>query len=193
MGSLPSEPVRGAHIPALDAVRGIAILLVTAFRFTLAAGDPPAPHPVYRVLALGEHGVDLCFVLSGFLITGILYDAKGEPHYFRNFYMCRTLRILPLYYGVLFLAFVVLPLAPSPAGTLFREVKPDQAWLWLYSTKFLQAWRGSGCWGRSATSGRSRWRNTSAWFGRSSSAYATGEPPCGFVPAPSSWPRPYVR
>jgi peptidoglycan/LPS O-acetylase OafA/YrhL len=104
----PASPSRKAtHLPELDGIRGIAILLVLAFhgfawsmQYETWAGLP-------RVIALvtlpGEKGVDLFFVLSGFLITGILLDSVGRPRYFRNFYARRALRILPLYYLMLFL------------------------------------------------------------------------------------------
>lgn len=136
----PYEPKLQTHIPALDAVRGLAILLVTAYRFTDApAGSSGVGAFLARLLAQGEHGVDLFFVLSGFLITGILYDAKGSRHYFYHFYLRRTLRIFPLYYGVLFLVLVALPLAVPAAADLFAPARQYQVWLWLYGTNILVA------------------------------------------------------
>jgi peptidoglycan/LPS O-acetylase OafA/YrhL len=76
------------HIPALDGLRGIAILMVILWHY-VAFTQPFFP---------GWAGVDLFFVLSGYLITWKLMAAKGQPHYFSRFYRNRALRILPLYY-----------------------------------------------------------------------------------------------
>jgi peptidoglycan/LPS O-acetylase OafA/YrhL len=79
-------------------------------------------------------GVDLFFVLSGFLITGILLDSKSSENYFRNFYARRCLRIWPLYCCVLVLMLVIVPLArPQDASEIFRRSSP---W-WSYPF-FLQ-------------------------------------------------------
>ena len=94
-----------AHLPGLDGLRGIAILAVLMHHFmtpNYPSGIPGGIHGilvkcVYRVFDVGWWGVDLFFVLSGFLITGILLDSKGTEHFFRNFYARRSLRNFPLY------------------------------------------------------------------------------------------------
>ena len=119
------------HIPALDGVRGLAVLMVMTFHFFQR--DDWRHIPIGRALTsishIGQTGVDLFFVLSGFLITGILLDAKGSPHYFRTFYVRRVLRIFPLQYVALAFFFFVLPLIANVPWVPFG----DQLWGWLYA------------------------------------------------------------
>ena len=111
------------------------MLLVVANHLVLAAPLPWGR--VQRLLYTGWVGVDLFFVLSGFLITGILLDAKGGPHYFRNFYARRVLRIFPLYYGVLVVAILTLTVL-TPHAPMLRL----QGWLWAYATNIKIAASG---------------------------------------------------
>src|SRR5262249_2453340 len=138
-----SHPNLGGPMPALDGVRGMAILLVLLFHFV---GDMPPASAVERAIVdvtkYGALGVELFFVLSGFLITGILYDARSEPHYFRNFYMRRLLRIFPLYYGVLALLFFVIPLIPVLRGPTLDYLIERQAWAWPYAVNIHIAKHG---------------------------------------------------
>jgi peptidoglycan/LPS O-acetylase OafA/YrhL len=100
---LPAGHLAEWRLPALDGIRGAAVLMILVFHFWqslyyFAGGEWLRLH--LRFLAGGQTGVDLFFVLSGFLITGILLNAKGTSHFLRNFYVRRALRILPLYYLV---------------------------------------------------------------------------------------------
>lgn len=94
------------RIPELDGLRGLAILLVIICHYIAGAAHPPlgfvADHLI-TILDLGWSGVDLFFVLSGFLIGGILLDSRNSPNYFRTFYLRRVHRILPVYYSWIFL------------------------------------------------------------------------------------------
>lgn len=96
------------RIPALDGLRGIAILLVL-IRHSLAEFGfvhHPTLNSVVWLTRFCWSGVDLFFVLSGFLIGGILLDARESPYYFKTFYARRAYRILPLYFLVLTVCFV---------------------------------------------------------------------------------------
>jgi peptidoglycan/LPS O-acetylase OafA/YrhL len=137
------RPAFGGHLPALDGVRGLAILMVLLFHFvaqTTATNRLEAA--VNGVLSYGLLGVDLFFVLSGFLITGILYDSRESGGYFRSFYMRRVLRIFPLYYGVLAVVFFVLPLVPAMRGSEIAGLREHQAWAWLYGVNVYLAREG---------------------------------------------------
>jgi peptidoglycan/LPS O-acetylase OafA/YrhL len=104
-------------MPELDTLRGLAILLVLFFHgfgFQFGTAHLPLPAHLFVIATMpGWIGVNLFFVLSGFLITGILIDTKGNPQYYRRFYLRRALRILPAYYGFL----------------LFLAIMPKTGWL----------------------------------------------------------------
>lgn len=121
-------------MPSLDGLRGLAILVVIFHNVGLA-GHWDSDGAVVKVLELlsdsGWVGVQLFFVLSGFLITGILLDSQGASHQLRNFYMRRVLRIFPLYYAALAILFLVLPLF-NAAPNLFAQDRQHQWWFWLY-------------------------------------------------------------
>ena len=86
-GNTPqTEPENRVFYPALDGLRTVAVTMVFLEH--------------YAVLPWGWTGVDIFFVLSGFLITGILLDTRDDAHRARNFYVRRTLRIFPLYYAI---------------------------------------------------------------------------------------------
>ena len=124
-------------IPALDGLRGIAIILVMLHHFTSYRPTSGIDLLIGSVLFFFWTGVDLFFVLSGFLITGILLDTRGSERYFTTFYARRTLRIFPLYYLVLFLAFVVLPKFPAVHPVLAGQAGVPPQWpYWLYLTNF---------------------------------------------------------
>jgi peptidoglycan/LPS O-acetylase OafA/YrhL len=108
---------------ALDGLRGLAVLGVMASH--LFPGNARGIlAPIGAIFSYGATGVDLFFVLSGFLITGILLDSLDDTGYFRKFYARRALRIFPLYYGVLFVCLVLTPWL----GTHWGYVK----WVYLF-------------------------------------------------------------
>src|SRR5438309_6845821 len=111
MSVAPLKPDR--RISELDGLRGFAILMVLFFHYFESA-----PLPRYAAAAgqMTWTAIDLFFVLSGFLIGGILLDARQSPNYFSTFYCRRAFRILPLY-AALLLAYAIL--RPTVAGDWF--------------------------------------------------------------------------
>ncbi|HLK06211.1 MAG TPA: acyltransferase [Candidatus Acidoferrum sp.] len=116
--------VREAHagagrIPELDGLRGIAIFIVVLLHYFYRVMAPATPsyQRFQSIFRLGWTGVDLFFVLSGFLIGGILLDARSSPNYFKTFYIRRFFRIIPIYY-LWILAYIVLIAA---GGSLLRQ------------------------------------------------------------------------
>lgn len=119
-----------SHIQSLDGLRGIAALMVMFFHFF--QGNPLSGGSVanlaQRISGFGQTGVTLFFVLSGFLITRILINQKGKAGYFSTFYMRRSLRIFPLYYGFLCITYFALPLAQGYPIPDFSQ----QIYYWVY-------------------------------------------------------------
>ena len=145
---------KAAHVPALDGVRGLAIALVFArhlslvpwFRLSSSAAD----QAVAGVAGAGWIGVDLFFVLSGFLITGVLLDDRERTAPMSaklgRFYWRRTLRIMPLYYVACAILFFVVPALPyfraQPEIAMLPQSEP---WYWLYGVNLLSVIHG-GAW-----------------------------------------------
>jgi peptidoglycan/LPS O-acetylase OafA/YrhL len=137
------------HIEILDGIRGLAIILVLFAHFVREDFNLKNFSFVgsifTKISLMGLTGVSLFFVLSGFLITGILLAVKNKKHYFQNFYGRRILRIFPLYYLSLFLVFIILQIIIDfTRESLFLQGK--QFWLWSYLSNIPSV---AGIWNRS--------------------------------------------
>ena len=131
------------HIPPLDGVRGVAIILVLISHLDwtppVFAGRPR--EVLVNFAYTGWTGVELFFVLSGFLITGILLDSKRAENYFSLFYIRRALRILPLSYATLFAAFILFPLLGRLGVPHFPRIfYSAQLWCWFYVGNWAPFW-----------------------------------------------------
>jgi peptidoglycan/LPS O-acetylase OafA/YrhL len=137
--------VKHGRISNLDGLRGLAVLLVVGYHYRgfHGPGTVGVDAWLWGLLDGGWMGVDLFFVLSGFLITGILADSRGTARYFRNFYLRRLLRITPLYFVVL--AFLML--LPHVADALhlsLSAVRPVEWWMyWTYLANVEQFLNGT--------------------------------------------------
>ena len=135
----------------LDGLRGVAILLVLVYHFNLIKNPRTLIESTWVHFAQsGWLGVDLFFVLSGFLITGILIDSKHQPGFFKRFYARRILRIFPLYYLFLIFAFWVLPsLSTLHEDTALFGKRPTHQWpFFAYVPNLLFASEGQFSGGR---------------------------------------------
>jgi peptidoglycan/LPS O-acetylase OafA/YrhL len=104
-----------SRIPELDGVRGVAILLVVSFHYLEIPADGGGwfGNVARAFLSFGWSGVDLFFVLSGFLIGGIVIDNREATNRFRTFYIRRICRIFPLYFLWLSLYYFLPLLLPT--------------------------------------------------------------------------------
>ncbi|MBS0366380.1 MAG: acyltransferase [Proteobacteria bacterium] len=125
-------------IPELDGLRAIAVVLVLFSHFA-----PTSVPFVWRLADVGWVGVELFFVLSGFLITRILLATRASATYYRDFYLRRTLRIFPLYYAVLALTLVTMQLWNH--GESYQALRQwgNPVWFWLYLGNVQMALAGS--------------------------------------------------
>src|SRR5579875_998248 len=114
-----------AYYPSLDGLRGLAIAMVLLYHCDARL----AGLGLGWLGAGGWSGVNLFFVLSGFLITGIIVDERARPHFFRNFYARRALRIWPVYALVVPLNWLIL-------GRANTWARPGPAW--IYFVFFIQ-------------------------------------------------------
>jgi peptidoglycan/LPS O-acetylase OafA/YrhL len=147
------HPARARRIVELDGVRALAILGVLYWHCFAWLHHSDGGHVVLFLERLGIFswgGVDLFFVLSGFLIGGILLDNLEAKNLFRVFYIRRVLRIFPLYYGWLFVTILVLYLGGARWAVLRDQFSNRLAW-WVYflhlqnfgyalNGKFTSAW-----------------------------------------------------
>jgi peptidoglycan/LPS O-acetylase OafA/YrhL len=133
--------------PRLDGLRGLAILPVMLYHLTFFGyATSPVDRALVFVPSMGWSFVDLFFVLSGYLITGILWRAKESEHYYGSFYARRALRIIPLYYGVLFFFFVIFPRLTAlgdPNAAWLAGSNQQSLWYWLFLENLHVAFTGN--------------------------------------------------
>lgn len=140
------------RVPELDGIRGTAILVVIIFHWIALEGVSVLPERLERLLSFGWSGVDLFFVLSGFLIGGILLDARDSTNYFKVFYMRRFYRILPLYSAICVLSVAMFYAHLSTHAWLFQRKIPWYAYLtfgqnfWMVKLKTLGCWQLAVTW-----------------------------------------------
>jgi peptidoglycan/LPS O-acetylase OafA/YrhL len=129
-----------SRISQLDGLRGIAILSVLGLHFLNDSAHGAFGSFLYRfgcAFRLGWAGVDLFFVLSGFLIGGILLDARGAHNYFRVFYIRRLHRIIPVYFVWITLFVLIVVLASGSVSHLMPIGRAGFRFIPLYYL-FLQ-------------------------------------------------------
>ncbi|MBL7768554.1 MAG: acyltransferase [Flavipsychrobacter sp.] len=117
------------HYKELDGIRAIAALMVMFFHFFIdIQSDNWLLLAIQKISIVGQTGVSLFFVLSGFLISRILLNTKNDDSYFVNFYVRRSLRIFPLYFFFLVLFYFILPPLENKAIPPFSQ----QVYFWTY-------------------------------------------------------------
>jgi peptidoglycan/LPS O-acetylase OafA/YrhL len=124
------------RFPALDGLRALPVTMVFAFHYGGGAASGPLLHNVSIMRLQGWSALNLFFTLSGFLITGVLYDTRHDSHFFKRFYARRVLRIFPVYY---LLASVLLALT----AVFHYEWRPQHLLFLVYVGNFVAAFMPS--------------------------------------------------
>lgn len=99
-----------SRFPALDGIRAVAIIMVFALHYGGGTHGGALLGLINQIRLRGWIGVDLFFTLSGFLITGILYDTRTDSHYFKRFFARRSVRIFPIFYLVFSIFLILTPI-----------------------------------------------------------------------------------
>jgi peptidoglycan/LPS O-acetylase OafA/YrhL len=136
--AVPPDPSK-THIPALDGIRGVAILLVVAVHAFYRGPDIDPSALTKNLFIFGWTGVELFFVLSGFLITSLIKDEISKKGGLRNFFVKRASRIFPLYYGLLVFLFAVsfLPL-PGALKDSLLNYRDNMATYWTFTSNYSE-------------------------------------------------------
>lgn len=135
--------VVSGHMAPLDGLRGVAIAIVLIHNVGAGVQRNAANlilKGIFYLHAVGWVGVQLFFVLSGFLITGILLDTKGSKGFFRSFYVRRGLRIFPVYYAILLAWLVIAPRVLSLPAWVVDEQRRNGVWYWTYLSNWVDPW-----------------------------------------------------
>jgi peptidoglycan/LPS O-acetylase OafA/YrhL len=127
MESVVLEEKKGVFIPSFDGIRGFGVICVlTAHCF-----------PFINPFQIGWIAMDFFFVLSGFLITGILVDTVEKKNYLKNYLGRRILRVFPLYYLFLIIMFIIVPFGFPKLLDQYGYLESHQIWFWFYSQNWL--------------------------------------------------------
>ncbi len=142
-------PRLNARIPELDGLRGIAILLVVSFHYLnnqLVDNTDKLSKVISKVTSFGWVGVDLFFVLSGFLIGSVLITNRNSPNYFKTFFTRRSVRIIPNYF-LLLLVFVIIWSIPYFNRNYFlaeHEIIPTWSYFLMVHNFFMSHYDSFG-------------------------------------------------
>jgi peptidoglycan/LPS O-acetylase OafA/YrhL len=145
------------RMPELDGIRGLAIVLVLVWHYFVSALRVASATPlayIQKAMWLSWSGVDLFFVLSGFLIGGILMDNRNAQNYFSVFYVRRTCRIFPLYFAALALFWLCRAFASPAFAWVFDKSLPGGATRRIHKTSSARS---------GAIGARSGWGSPGAW------------------------------